>query len=375
MIHLDHNATTPVAPEVRQAMLPFLESAWGNPSSGHGLGRQAREAVARARQQVAALLGREPDEVVFTGGGSEADNLALKGLALARWPARGHLVTTAVEHPAVLAPARFLERLGYALTVVPVDREGVVDMAAVAAALRDDTFLVSVMHANNETGALQPVEEIAALLRDRGVPLHTDAAQSVGKVPVEGLAADLLTVAGHKLGAPKGVGALVVRRGLRLEPLVHGGDQEGGRRAGTENVAGLVGLGAACELASRELPRSEPYLRELTSLLERLLAAGLPGRMVVHGPPLERRLPNTLCFSIRGAVGAEVLARVPEVAASTGSACHSGQVAASPVLRAMGVPEEVGVGAIRLSLGRATTREEVERAAALLVQAAGPPRG
>jgi cysteine desulfurase len=380
-IYLDYNATTPVDPPVLAAMLPFLGSArfegFGNPSSNHAYGRAAREAVERARAQVAALIGAQPDEIVFTGGGSEASNLALKGVVFARlrglfgrWARGAHIITSAVEHPATLQPCAFLERLGCRVTVLPVDRHGRVDPDAVRKALDRPAILVSIMHSNNEVGTLQPVREIAALARERGVPVHTDVAQSLGKLPVDvnELGVDLLSIAGHKLYAPKGVGALYVRRGLRLEPLVHGAGHEGGRRAGTENVPYLVGLGQACELARRSLPAATEHLRRLRDRLWQRLRVALGDRIALNGHP-ELRLPNTLNISFLSHVGAELLERVPGVAASTGSACHEGRVTVSPVLAAMGVPAEQGRGAVRLSVGRFTSEEDVDRAAELFRQA------
>lgn len=370
-IYLDYNATTPVDPVVVEAMLPYLRDHWGNPSSSHAYGQTAHDAVERARRQVGDLLGARPEEIVFTGGGSEASNLALKGAVFAklhgvfgRWARGAHVVTTAVEHPATLQPCRFLERLGCRVTVLPVDRHGRVDPDAVRKALDRSTTLVSVMHSNNEVGTLQPVREIAALARERGVLVHTDVAQSLGKVAVDvnDLGVDLLSVAGHKLYAPKGVGALYVRRGVTLEPLIHGAGHEGGRRAGTENVPYLVALGEACRLARESLPRATVYLRRLRDRLWDGLRAALGDRVVLNGHP-EERLPNTLNVNFAGHVGADLLQKVPEVAASTGSACHEGKVSQSPVLCAMGVPPELGRGAVRLSVGRFTTEDEVDRAA------------
>jgi cysteine desulfurase len=367
-------------------MLPYLgdgENAYvasfGNPSSSHLFGKAAHEAVARARHQVATLLGAQPDEIVFTGGGSEASNLAIKGSVLTRprrllgrWARGAHVIISAVEHPATAKPCEFLTRLGCRVTVVPVDRDGLVDPDDVRKALSRDTVLVSVMHANNEVGTMQPIKEIAESTRSRGVRLHTDAAQSVGKVPVDvrDLGVDMLTVAGHKLYAPKGIGALYVRRGVELEPLIHGAGHEAGRRAGTENVPYIVGLGAACESAGKSLPAATEWLHSLRDRLWDRLRAGLGERVVLNGHP-ERRLPNTLNVGFLGHIGAELLAKVPEVAASTGSACHEGKVTRSPVLCAMGVPLDPNQGAVRLSVGRFTTDDEVDRAAALLVRAAG----
>jgi cysteine desulfurase len=377
-IYLDYNATTPLDPSVVEAMLPYLREHFGNPSSAHAYGKAAHDAVERARSQVAELLGAQPDEVVFTGGGTEASNYAIKGSVLAklqgffgRWARGAHVVISSVEHPATAQPCEFLRRLGCKVTVVPVDGTGLVDLDSVGRALGRGTTLVSIMHSNNEVGTLQPIKEIAALTRPRGVLLHTDAAQSLGKVAVDvnDLGVDLLTVAGHKLYSPKGVGVLCVRRGVRLEPLIHGAGHEGGRRAGTENVPYLVGLGEACAVARRGLPEATARLRQLRDRLWERLLAGLGERVALNGHP-ERRLPNTLNASFVGHVGAELLAKVPEVAASTGSACHEGQVTQSPVLCAMGVPPQVGRGALRLTVGRFTTEEEVDRAAEALVRAA-----
>jgi cysteine desulfurase len=375
-IYLDYNATTPVDPTVLDAMLPYLRDDFGNASSTHSLGKTAHTAVEQARQQVAALLGAHPDEVVFTGGGSEASNHALKGAVFAklrgffgRWARGAHVIISAVEHPATTQPCAFLQRLGCRVTVVPVDGRGRVDPDDVARALRRGATLVSVMHSNNEVGTLQPIKEIAALTRSHGVLLHTDAAQSLGKVPVDvnDLGVDLLTLAGHKLYAPKGVGVLYVRRGVKLESLLHGAGHEGGRRAGTENVPYLVALGEACAVARRSLPEATQRLRQLRERLWERLRAGLGERVVLNGHP-EERLPNTLNASFIGHVGAQLLEKVPEIAASTGSACHEGQVTQSPVLCAMGVPPNVGRGALRLTVGRFTTDEEVDRAAEALVR-------
>jgi len=361
-IYLDYNASSPIHPEVAAEMRPLLEQDFGNPSSGHWAGRPARAAVELARRRTAALLDCAPEEIVFTSGGSEASNLAIKGAffeARRRGIEAPHFVTTAVEHPATLEPLRFLERLGAVVTVLPVDRHGRIDPRQVEAALTPGTVLVTMMHANNETGTLLPVEETAALLRPRGVPLHLDAAQSVGKIPtrVRELGADLLTVAAHKFYGPKGVGALYVRSGLRLEPLVHGAGHERGRRAGTESALLLAGLGKACEISSSDL--GMPAVRALRDAFEAELFRRFAGRVTRNGHP-DLRLPNTSNINFVGRTGAEVLERLEIVAASTGSACHTGSVELSPVLRAMGVPPEEGMGAVRFSLGRFTTRTEVE---------------
>jgi cysteine desulfurase len=375
-IYLDYNATTPLDPAVVEAMLPFLYDEFGNPSSAHAYGRRTHEAIGVARQQVAELIGAAPAEIVFTGGGTEASNHAIKGVVYslhgAGRPLRDvHVVTSTIEHPATLQPCAFLERLGCEVTRVGVDRTGRVDPAAVGRALENGAALVSIMHANNEVGTLQPIREIAALAHARGALVHTDAAQSLAKVPVnvDDLGVDLLTIAGHKLYAPKGVGVLYVRSGVSLEPLVHGAGHESARRAGTENVPYIVALGRACEIARRGLPQATQRLQGLRDRLWSRLRDALRERVVLNGHPTER-LPNTLNVNFVGHVGSELLAGVPDIAASTGSACHEGHVKLSPVLAAMQVPPELGKGAVRLSVGRFTTEDEVDRAAARLVDAA-----
>jgi cysteine desulfurase len=375
-IYLDYNATTPLDPAVVEAMLPCLREHFGNPSSAHIYGRAARDAVERARAQVAALLGAQPEEIVFTGGGSEASNQALKGVVFAklrgvfgRWAKGAHIITSAVEHPATLQPCAFLERLGCKVTILPVDRYGLVDPDAVKKALDRSTTLVSIMHANNEVGTLEPVRAIGELARSQGALMHTDAAQSLGKMPVDvnDLNVDLLSVAGHKLYAPKGIGVLYVRRGVKLEPLIHGASHESGRRAGTENVPYIAGLGMACEVARHALPAATQRMKQLRDRLWERLHAALGDKFVLNGHP-ELRLPNTLNVNFVGQYGAELLEKTPEVAASTGSACHAGHVTLSPVLKAMGVPAELGRGAVRLSVGRFTTEEEIDRAAEALLR-------
>lgn len=358
-IYLDYNASTPIDPAVVAAMRPLLEEAFGNPSSGHWASTPAKAALEHARGQIATLVGCASDEIVFTSGGSEANNLAIKGTFFALSNKGEHIITTAVEHPAILAPCRFLERLGARVTYLPVDSTGRVDPEAVRRAITPRTILISVMHANNEVGTIQPIAEIGAIAGEHGIRFHTDAAQSVGKVPtrVDALGVDLLTIAGHKLYAPKGVGALYIRRDAALEPLIHGAGHEQGRRAGTESALLAVGLGAACELAMDV----EPMIR-VGVLRDRFwdeLREGRGDRVVLNGHP-KHRLPNTLNVSFVGMVGAEVLASLDGVAASTGSACHADRVELSPVLAAMGLPEEIGMGAVRFSLGRQTTDAEID---------------
>jgi cysteine desulfurase len=370
-VYLDYNASTPIAPEVVEAMSGSLKANFGNPSSSHWAGKPARAAVTRARQQVAALLGASPEEIVFTSGGSEANNHAVKGAFFAlRW--RGnHIITTRVEHPSGIQPCRFLETLGAEVTYVPVDSTGRVDPDDIRRAVTGQTILISVMHANNEVGTIQPIAEIARIAREHGVLFHTDAAQTVGKIDtrVDELGVDLLSLAGHKFHAPKGVGALYVRRGVTLESLVHGAGHEGGRRAGTENVVLDVGLGAACELAQARIGRMSE-LWQLRDLLWQWLLESFGDQVVLNGHS-EYRLPNTLNVSFVGKVAAEILSKLPDVAASTGSACHEGAVELSPVLRAMGIAPKVGMGAIRFSLGTDTTSKEIEWVVDRLRQAMG----
>jgi len=358
-IYLDYNASTPIHPDVRAAMAPFLSERYGNPSSGHWAGVPAAEAVAHARQQIADLLDCSPTEVVFTSGGTESNNAALLGAFWAAGEGRRHIVTTRIEHPAVVEPCHFLERLGAEVTYVGVDSHGLVDPDDIVRAIRSDTILVSVMHANNEVGTIQPIAEIALITRDAGVLLHSDAAQSVGKIAtkVDELGVDLFSLAGHKFYGPKGVGALYIREGTRLEPLMHGAGHESGRRAGTENVLLDVGLGAAAELAA-DLTWTDGA-RELRDWLWNELRRQWGDKLVLNGHPT-LRLPNTLNVSFVGKRGADVLAELPEIAASTGSACHADSVTLSPVLDAMGASPDAGAGAIRFSLGRTTTRGEVE---------------
>jgi len=364
-IYLDHNATTPIAPEVLDAMLPVLRTGFGNPSSAHAYGEAARGFVERARGHVATLLECSPDEVIFTSGGTESNNLALRGVLAATRHRGRHLIPTSVEHHAVLDTAEQLEREGAEVTILGVDAEGRVDPAEVEAALRDDTVLVSVMHANNEVGTIQPIEDCAVIAREHGIPLHSDAAQSIGKIPtrVAEMGVDLLSIAGHKIYAPKGVGVLYLRDGVALEPAMHGADHESGRRAGTESALLTAALGQASVLAGdlSDMARVRALRDRFWSALQNRF-----GNRVALNGHLERRLPNTLNVSFVGRIGAEILASLDGVAASTGSACHAGRVELSPVLEAMAIPPEVGMGAVRFSLGHGTTDQEIDTVVAAL---------
>ena len=364
-IYLDFNASTPIAPEVAEAMKPFLSQHFGNPSSQHWAGIPAKEAVEHARQQVADLLQCSPGEIVFTSGGSESNNHAIKGVFFALREKGNHLITTQIEHPAVINPCRFLEKLGAEVTYVPVDQYGSVDPRNIQEAITSGTILITVMHANNEVGTIQPIEEISKIAKERGIVFHTDAAQSVGKIvtKVDHLGIDLLSIAGHKLYAPKGIGALYIRQGTPVEPLIHGAGHESGRRAGTENVLLNVGLGKACEIAKRYV--GDDRICNMRNRFWKLLQDSFGEKVALNGHPFHR-LPNTLNVSFVGKAGGEILSRLDGVAASTGAACHSGSVELSPVLKAMGISPEVGMGAIRFSLGRTTTVQELERVVDLL---------
>jgi cysteine desulfurase len=367
-IYLDYNATTPLLPEVVDAMLPYLRDHFGNPSSSHALGRAARAAVETAREQVAALLGCDADEVVFTSGGTESNNLAIRGVTQGL-PDRRHVVTSLIEHPAVAAPCSWLESHGWRVTRAGVDAYGRIRLEELVDTIDTETALVTVMHANNETGVLQPVAALADAAHAAGAVLHTDAAQSVGKVPVSvrELRVDLLSVAGHKLYAPKGVGVLYVRRGAPLVPFLLGAGHERGIRPGTENVASIVGLGVACERARLDLEAEGVRVRILRDRLWQRLQDRIPG-LALNGHP-EQRLPNTLSLRFPGVSGNAILAESPEVAASTGSACHAGGEEAPAVVVLMGVSPREALGTVRLTLGRGTTTDEVERAAAALARA------
>ncbi len=361
-IYLDHNATTPVHPEVFEAMVPYLKDEWGNPSSIHWAAREPKKAIDSAREKVAALLGCEANEIVFTSCGSESNNFAIKGVADALRGKGNHIITTSVEHPSVLNTCKFMEREGWEVTFLPVDPYGMIDLDQLRDSITDKTILVSIMFANNETGTIFPVEEIGKITREKGVLFHCDAVQAVGKVPIDvkRLNIDLLSLSGHKLYAPKGVGALYVRRGVRITPLIHGGHQERNRRAGTENVAGIVALGKACEIAMRDMDEEVAHITRLRDKLEKGIMERIE-HVKLNGHPT-KRLPTTLNVSFMYIEGESILLNLDMkgVAASSGSACTSGSLEPSHVLMAMGVPPEIAHGSVRFSLGRDNTDEDID---------------
>jgi cysteine desulfurase len=374
-IYLDYNATTPVDAAVTAAILPFLTEHYGNPSSGHILGRTCAEAIAESREQIAAMLGCGPEEIIFTGCATESNNIAIRGLfsqmSAEHRHVGGHLIVSNIEHPAVAEPARHLQQLGFDLSVAQCDSQGIVAPEAVASLLRDDTRLVSIMHANNEIGTIQPIAEIARICREHQVLLHTDAAQSVGKVRVnvDELDVDLLTIAGHKIYAPKGIGALFVRGGVQLAPISFGAGHEFGLRPGTENVPYIVGLGKAALLAVAACEESNrKEMESLRDRMQKILQQEIGNGLTVNGAHADR-LPNTLSLNFPNVSGYELLQRVPEVCASTGAACHSGESAMSATLAGIGLTPQQALGTVRLSLGRKTSIEEVDAAASLLIDA------
>ncbi|MCB2182305.1 MAG: cysteine desulfurase [Desulfobulbaceae bacterium] len=376
-IYLDYNGTTPHAPEVIEAMRPFLEHEFGNPSSNHWYGIAPKRAVAKARKQVASLLKCDPEEIIFTSGGTESNNHAIKGTAMGQKGKGNHIITCAIEHPAVLEVCRALSPYGFETTSLPVDRQGIVDPDDIKKALRPGTILISIMHSNNEVGTLQPVAEIAAIAREHGITMHTDAAQSVGKVDLDvgALGVDLLSIAGHKLYAPKGIGALYIRDSVHLEKFCHGAGQERGLRAGTENVLEIVGLGAACEIAEQRLEEGIAHMRSLRDRLHQGLAERLGESVMLNGHP-EKRLPNTLSLSFKGLEANRMLEEIGlDVAASPGAACHSDTVEISHVLEAMDVPLDWAKGTLRFTVGRMTTAEQIDRAVTVISSAAGKLQG
>ena len=359
-IYLDYNATTPIDPQVAEAMLPYIHQQYGNPSSGHPLGVASREAVDNARGQLAAMLQCATGEVIFTSGGTESNNHAIKGVAGAYRHKGNHIITSAVEHPAVLEVCRYLEEKGCEVTYLPVDEYGMVDPQNVEDAIKPNTILISIMHANNEVGTIEPIPAISEIARRRGVLLHADCAQSVGKitVSVDELGVDLISIAGHKVYAPKGIGALYIRDGVQLEKLMHGASHEMGWRAGTENVIEIVGLGRACELINQNFAEYHQHMRELRDRLQ----TGIGERFAdvrINGHP-EMRLPNTLSASFPGKEANTMLAAMERVCASAGAACHSDRVEVSSVLEAMAVPMQYAMGTLRFSIGRFTTEDEID---------------
>ena len=368
MIYLDYSASTPVDPAVREAMWPYLGEHYGNASSDHSMGLRMREAVDKPRGQVASMLGAQPSEIVFTSGGTEANNFVIKGVAAALCGRGRHIITSAIEHPAVINPCRALEGIGFDVSYVGVDSTGRVDVEAVIAEIRPDTILITIMHANNEVGTIQPIAQIGKIARQAGILMHTDAAQSCAKIDtrVTELGVDFLSLAGHKMYAPQGIGALYIRGGIEIEPLHHGADHERGRRAGTEPVAAIVGLGTAADLATGHA--NGPRIADLRDRLHDGLRGELGEQITLLGHP-EKRLPNTLALGFRGRIGSDILAACPEVCASTGAACHSGKRTGSATLSAMNVPDDVAFGAIRFSVGCFTTEAEIDQAVAMIVGA------
>lgn len=361
-VYLDHSATTPVRPEVLEEMLPFLKEEFGNPSTIYSWGRQAKKAVEEARARVASLIGAQPEEIIFTSGGTEADNMALIGAAYANQKKGKHIITSSIEHHAVLDTAQYLMRQGFKVTFLPVTPEGLVRVEDVLQAITDGTILISIMHVNNEVGTIQPIQEIGKVAREKGIIFHTDAVQSVGKIPVnvQDLNVDLLTASAHKIYGPKGVGCLYVRKGTRIQPLLHGGGQERKRRAGTENVPGIVGFGKAAELAGRELESEGRRLKALRDkLIDGVLARIEETRL---NGDREQRSPINANFSFRYVEGESILLSLDMkgIAASSGSACTSGSLDPSHVLLAMGIPHEVAHGSVRMTLGRDNTEEDID---------------
>ena len=371
-IYLDYNATTPIAREVADAMAPYLYEHFGNPFSSHPFGVATKRAVEAARTQVAAVLECQPSQVIFTSGGTESNNHAIKGAALAHRDQGDQIITSSVEHPAVIQVCHWLETQGFRLTVLPVDESGLVTPADLERVITPDTLLVTVMHANNEVGTVQPVAALAEIAHRHGALMHTDAAQSVGKIPVSvrDLGVDLLSIAGHKVYAPKGIGALYIRPGVQLAQLLHGAGHEGGLRPGTENVLEIVGLGQACHLATRDLDQNMAHFQAMRDRLHEGLVRELGAEGVrLNGHP-EQRLPNTLSLSLRGVEANTLLSDIgTEIAASAGAACHAGEVDLSAVLEAMAVPVEWAMGTVRFSVGRGTTVAEIDRAIAIVADA------
>jgi cysteine desulfurase len=367
-VYLDHNATTPVHPEVLDAMLPYYKEKFGNASSIHAFGREVKTVLEDSRERVAELINAAPSEIYFTSGGTESDNLAIKGTASANRKKRKHIITSQIEHPAVLESCKFLEKEGFQVTYLPVDRQGLIDPDDLEKALRKDAILVSIMHGNNEVGTIQPIEELCKITKEKGVYFHTDAVQTVGKIPVDvrRLNVDMLSISGHKIYGPKGVGAIYIRKGTRIAAWSHGGHHERSRRAGTENVPGIVGLAKAVEIARRDMNEQSRHLRNLTEAFYRKLTQTIPD--VFLNGHLEKRIPNTLSLSFKAVEGESVILSLDlkGVAVSTGSACASGSLEPSHVLSAMGIAPEIAQAAIRFSFGRENTMEDVDYVVGIL---------
>lgn len=361
-IYLDYAATTPTDPEVLKAMLPYFTDGFGNPSSIHSFGQEAKAAIEGAREKVAGLIGARSEEIVFTSGGTEADNFAIKGVAYANQHKGNHIITSQIEHHAVIEPCKFLERRGFEVTYLPVDGYGLVDPGEVEKTITDQTILISVMHANNEIGTIEPIEEIAAIARERGIYFHTDAVQTVGHIPVDvdELKVDLLSISAHKLYGPKGVGALYIRKGTRVAPFMHGGEQERRRRASTENVPGIVGFGKACEIALDTMGGESERLRALRDRLIKEILEQID-HVRLNGHPTQR-LPNNVNVSLEFVEGESILLQLDlaGIAASTGSACSSSVLEPSHVLLALGLPHESAHGSLRFTLGREITEEDID---------------
>jgi cysteine desulfurase len=367
-IYLDHNATTPVHPEVLEVMLPYLKEKFGNPSSIHGFGREAKVALEEAREKVAGLLGVSSNEIFFTSGGTESDNLAVKGTAFANRKKGFHIITSKIEHHAILESCKFLEKEGFEVTYLPVNSQGLVDPDDLKKTIRDETTLVSIMYANNEVGTIQPIEELSKISNEKGIHFHTDAVQALGKIPVnlQKSNVDMLSISSHKIYGPKGVGAIFIRKGVRITPWSHGGHHERSRRAGTENIPGIVGFAKALELVVKELEGQNKHLRSLTEAFYKKLVDTIPD--VILNGDLERRIPNTLNLSFKGVEGESIILSLDlkGVAVASGSACTSGTLEPSHVLSAMGIDPAIAQGAIRFSFGRDNTMEDVEYVASLL---------
>ncbi len=374
LIYLDHNATTMIDPEVIKKM-DQIKDIFGNPSSSHILGKEARGILEDSRRKIAELIGCKDSEIIFTSGGTESNNMVIKGMVDLKEPEKNHIIISAIEHPSILNPAIYLMELGVQVSIVRVNKNCLIDPDDVKREIKSNTRLISIMLANNETGTIQPIKEIAKIGREYDIPVHTDAAQAIGKIPVNvnELGVDLLTIAGHKLYAPKGIGALFIRDGIEISPLLHGGGQERGIRSGTENVIMSVALGEACRIVKERLKEDIVRIKMLRDRFETLLFENIDG-LVLNGHP-EKRLPNTSNISVPGISGEYILRNVPRIIASTGAACHSGKNKISHVLSAMGVSEDVAIGALRFSLGRSNTEDQIDMASELLISCINRMRG